>query len=164
MFAIVEPYVIGVNLQAEAMKVGLNTHIIGAGGSCSPLASATSYAGPGADTIFMGYGNENMLALEWVMPDGELIRTGSLGSGLGWFCGEGPGPGIRGIVRGGLGMRGAMGVFTKCALKLYPWPGPAVLPIEGTVPAYQAVLPDNFKFYTLAFPSWQAWADTCHKI
>jgi glycolate oxidase len=33
-FAVIEPYVIGVTLQAEAMKVGLNTHIIGAGGSC----------------------------------------------------------------------------------------------------------------------------------
>ena len=29
MFAVVEPYVIGVNLQAEAMKVGPNTHIMG---------------------------------------------------------------------------------------------------------------------------------------
>ena len=164
LFAVVEPYVIGVNLQAEAMKVGLNTHIIGAGGSCSPLASSTSYAGPGPDTIFMGYGDENMLALEWVMPNGELIRTGSLGSGLGWFCGEGPGPGIRGIVRGGLGMRGAMGVFTKCALKLYPWPGPTQLPVSGIIPAYKAELPDNFRVYTLAFPSWQAWADACHKI
>jgi glycolate oxidase len=124
MYAIVEPYVIGVNLQAEAMRVGLNTHIIGAGGSCSPLASATSYAGPGPDTPFMATGTENMLGAEWVMPDGELLRTGTLGSGLGWFYGEGPGPGVRGIIRGGLGARGAMGVFTKCALKLYPWPGP----------------------------------------
>ncbi len=164
MFAVVEPYVIGVNLQAEAMKVGLNTHIIGAGGSCSPLASATSYAGPGCDTMFMGYGSENLLGLEWVMPNGDIMRAGSLGSGLGWFCGEGPGPGIRGIIRGSLGMRGAMGVFTKCALKLYPWPGPTKLPIEGTTPAYKAALPDNFKCYTLAFPSWQAWADACHKI
>src|ERR1035437_9995397 len=39
-FAVIEPYVIGATLQAEAMKYGLNTHIIGAGGSCSPLASA----------------------------------------------------------------------------------------------------------------------------
>ena len=164
MFAVIEPHVIGVNLQAEAMKVGLNTHIIGAGGSCSPLASATSYAGPGPDTLFMGTGDENMLGLEWVMPNGDLIRTGSLGSGLGWFCGEGPGPGIRGIVRGGIAGRGAMGVYTKCALKLYPWPGPTSLPVEGTVPAYQAMLPDNIKAYTLAFPSWPAWADTAHKI
>ena len=164
LFAVIEPHVIGVNLQAEAMKVGLNTHIIGAGGSCSPLASACAYAGPGPDTQFMGYGSENMLGMEWVMPDGEVIRTGSLGAGLGWFCGEGPGPGIRGIVRGGLGTRGAMGVFTKCAIKLYPWPGPTKLPVEGTVPAYQAILPDNFKVYTLAFPSWPAWSDSVHKI
>ena len=31
MFAVIEPYVIGATLQAEVMKVGLNTHIIGAG-------------------------------------------------------------------------------------------------------------------------------------
>ena len=164
MFAVVEPHVIGVNLQAEAMKVGLNTHIIGAGGSCSPLASATSYAGPGPDTMFMGFGDENLLGLEWVMPNGDLIRTGSLGCGSGWFCGEGPGPGVKGIIRGANGAKGAMGVFTKCALKLYPWPGPASLPVTGTAPAYQAMLPDNIRAYTLAFPSWQAWTDCVHKI
>ena len=40
MFAVIEPYVVSATLQAEAMKEGLNTHIIGAGASCSPLASA----------------------------------------------------------------------------------------------------------------------------
>jgi len=25
-------------------------------------------------------------------------------------------------------------------------------------------LPDNFRAYTLAFPTWKAWADSCHKI
>ena len=164
MFAVIEPHVIGATLQAEVMKLGLNTHIIGAGSSCSPLASATSYMGPGPDTISMGYSDENLLGLEWVMPNGDILRTGSLGSGLGWFCGEGPGPGVRGIVRGLVGTRGAMGVFTKCAIKLYPWPGPNKLPVEGIVPAYKAVLPDNFRAYTLAFPTWKAWADACHKI
>jgi FAD/FMN-containing dehydrogenase len=164
MYAVIEPHVIGVNLQAEAMKVGLNTHIIGAGGSCSPLASATSYAGPGPDTLFMGNGDENLLGAEWVMPDGELVRTGSMGCGSGWFCGEGPGPGVKGLIRGHLAARGSMGVYTKCALKLYPWPGPASLPIEGKPPAYEAVLPDNIKAYTLAFPSWNSWADCAHRI
>jgi glycolate oxidase len=164
MFAVIEPHVIGANLQAEAMKVGLNTHIIGAGGSCSPLASATSYAGPGPDTLFMGIGDENLLGLEWVMPNGDLVRTGSQGCGSGWYCGEGPGPGVKGIVRGSMAARGAMGVYTKCALKLYPWPGPPSLSVRGTIPAYQAMLPDNIKAYTLAFPSWQAWADCVHKI
>jgi glycolate oxidase len=164
MYAVVEPHVIAANLQAEVMKLGLNTHMSGAGASCSLLASATSFSGPGPDTLFMGISGENMLGMEWVMPNGDLMRAGSPGAGLGWFCGEGPGPGIRSIVKGGNGARGSMGVFTKCALKLYPWPGPSSLPITGTIPAYQAKLPDNFRVYTLAFPSWQAWADSVHKI
>jgi glycolate oxidase len=164
MFAVIEPHVIGVNLQAEAMRVGLNTHIIGAGGSCSPLASATSYAGPGPDSLFMGNGDENLLGAEWVMPDGEVIRTGSMGCGSGWFCGEGPGPGVKGLIRGMLAARGSMGVYTKCALRLYPWPGPASFPVEGIPPVYRAILPDNIKAYTLAFPSWESWANCAHRI
>ena len=50
MFAVIEPRVIGSQLQAEAMKLGLNTHIIGAGASCSPLASVAAYQGSGPDT------------------------------------------------------------------------------------------------------------------
>jgi glycolate oxidase len=164
MYAIVEPHVIGATLQAEAMKRGLNAHIHGPGCSCSCLASATSYGGMGPDGIFLGVGTENMLGVEWVMPDGEILRTGSLGSGMGWFYGEGPGPSTRALVRGAYGGKGAMGVFTRCALKLSPWPGPTSLPVEGIVPAYRAVLPDNFRGYTLAFPSWQAFADGAYKI
>lgn len=164
MLAVVEPYVIGATLQAEAMKVGLNTHIIGAGASCSPLASATSYGGLGPDTIFMGMSPQNLLALEWVTPTGDILRTGSLGSQVGWFCGEGPGPSIRGAFRGWFGALGGLGIFTKAALKLYPWPGPRVMPIEGTIPAYRAPLPENFKCYTLAFPTWEAYFDAYYKI
>lgn len=164
MFAIIEPNVIGATLQAEAMKVGLNTHIIGAGASCSPLASATSFAGAGPSGQFMGSHGDNMLGVEWVMPNGEILRTGALGSGIGWFYGEGPGPSGRSIIRGGLGTQGAMGVFTRIALKLFPWPGPPRLPVEGVVPAYKSPLPDNFKVYTLGFPSWAAWADGSYKI
>ena len=40
MYAVVEPYVISAQLQAELMKLGLNTTIIGAGSSCSPLAAS----------------------------------------------------------------------------------------------------------------------------
>jgi glycolate oxidase len=164
MIAVIEPYVIGAALQAEAMKVGLNTHMIGAGASVSPLAAATSFQGPGPDSIYMGHSAENLLAMEWVMPTGEVLRTGSLGSGAGWFCGEGPGPSTRGIARGDAGHRGASGVFTKCALRLSAWPGPSVMPVEGVVPAYNSPLPENFRAYTLAFPSSQAYADASYKI
>ncbi len=164
MYAVIEPGVIGATLQAEVMQVGLNINIHGAGCSCSLLASATSYQGPGPGSLYMGNNYENLLGVEWVMPDGEIIRVGSPGSGMGWFCGEGPGPSVRGILRGGSGASGALGVFTKCALKLHNWPGPSQLPVEGTVPAYQVAPPDNFRMYTLAFPSWPAWADCCYKI
>jgi hypothetical protein len=163
-FAVVEPYVIGATLQAETMKVGLNTHIHGPGSSCSCLASATALGGLGPDTLYMGHHNENILGVEWVMPNGELLKVGSVGSGLGWFCCDGPGPSLKGLVRGMTGTNGAMGVFTKVALKLYPWPGPASMPVVGTVPAYKAVLPDNFRSYTLGFPNWKAWADSCYMI
>jgi glycolate oxidase len=164
MFAVIEPYVICAQLQAEAMKVGLNCNIIGAGASCSILASATSYSGSGPNVIYMGFNSDNMLGVEWVMPNGDILRTGSLGSGAGWFCGEGPGPSLRGLIRGGIGARGGMGVFTKVAIKLSSWPGPPVLPVEGTVPAYHSPLPENFRAYTLAFPDWQAYAEAYYRI
>jgi FAD/FMN-containing dehydrogenase len=113
MYAVVEPYVCGAQLQAEAMKVGLNTHIIGAGPNCSPLASATSGWGVGHDGIYMSYSPRNLLGLEWVQPTGEILRLGAPGSGKGWFCGDGPGPSLRGTMRGYFGALSGMGVFTK---------------------------------------------------
>ena len=98
------------------------------------------------------------------MPDGEILRTGSLGYGCGWFCGEGPGPSLRGIARGKVGSTGGMGVFTRCAVKLSPWPGPGELPIEGTIPAYNSPLPENVRSYTVAFPDWKSYADSYYKI
>lgn len=164
MVAVIEPGVIGATLQAEAMKLGLNTHIPGSGCSCSPLASATSYFGSGPGNLYAGCYYENLLGIEWVMPTGDLFKIGSLGSDCGWFCGEGPGPSMKGIARGLVGSKGSMGVYTKCALKLFAWPGPKILPVEGVIPAYRTALPENFKAYTVAFPSWRAWADAVQLI
>ncbi|MGD8455187.1 MAG: FAD-binding oxidoreductase [Anaerolineales bacterium] len=164
MYAVIESGVIAATLQAETMKVGLNTHIAGSGCSCSVLASATSYFGSGPSNLYGGWFYDNLLGIEWVMPTGDIFRTGSLGSDCGWFCGEGPGPSMKGAARGFLGAKGAMGVFTKCAMKLFAWPGPKTLPVEGTVPAYKTSLPENFRAYTLAFPSWKAWADAVYAI
>jgi glycolate oxidase len=164
LFAVVEPGVIGATLQAEAMKRGLNVHLPGSGCSCSILATATSYFGSGPGNLYAGWQYDNLLGMEWVLPTGDLFRTGSLGSGCGWFCGEGPGPSMKGVARGFLGAKGAMGVFTKCAVKLFAWPGPPTLPVEGSAPAYRASLPDNFRAYTLAFPTWKAWADAAYLI
>jgi glycolate oxidase len=160
MFAVVEPYVICNQLQAEAMRVGLNVHMIGAGGSCSVLACHT-WGWPGPPTLFMGSGPENLLGLEWVTPTGDIVRTGSMAMGVGWFSSEGPGPSLRGIPRQA---GGGLGVFTKASIKLHPWPGPSTMPIQGTVPAYESPVPSNFRVYTLAFPDWQAYSNAYYKI
>ncbi len=158
MTVIVEPFAIAATVQAEVMKVGLNLNIPGVGCSSSSLANASSWAAFGPASIFMGAGPENILGMEWVIPNGEVLRTGSLGSGDGWFCGEGPGPSQRGLLRGIFGTAGSTGVCTKMALRLHPWPGPADFPTRGTVPAYKADFGDNFKCYTLCYPNWEAWA------
>lgn len=163
-YAVIEPFVIGATLQAEAMKVGLNTTIIGAGSSCSPLASACANGGPSPFALYGGLTRENLLAFEWVMPNGEILRSGSQGSDLGWFCDDGPGPGLRSVMMAGTGSMGAMGVFTKCAIKLYPWPGPPTLENDGIIPAYKATLPPNLQAHTLAWPSWESFADGVYRI
>ncbi len=159
MIAIVEPYAIGAVVQAEAMKVGLNLNIPGVGCSSSVCASTAGWVGFGPQTISMGAATENMLSAEWVLPNGEILRTGSLGAGSGWFCGDGPGPSTRAILRAKQGTAGSMGVCTRVAVRLHPWPGPAYIPSRGDAPAYRACLPDNFKAYTLCFPDWDAYAE-----
>jgi glycolate oxidase len=159
MIAVVEPYAIAAVVQAEAMKHGLNLNIPGVGCSSSVVASVSSWVGFGPQTISMGAATENMLATEWVLPNGEILRTGTQGAGSGWFCGDGPGFSTRAILRAKQGTAGSMGICTKMAVRLHPWPGPEYIPSRGQAPAYKASLPDNFNAYTLCFPNWDAYAE-----
>lgn len=163
-FAIVEPYVICAQLQAEVMKLGLNINIIGAGCSTSIVASACAYSGIGPASYNMGGNAESLLGQEWVTPAGEIIRTGSLSSDCGWFCSEGPGPSLRAITRGTLGSRGGLGTFTKCAIKLTHWPGPPVMEAKGRPPGYRLPVHENFRVYTIGAPDWDAWANCYYEI
>jgi glycolate oxidase len=164
MYAVLEPYVCGAQLQAEAMKVGLNTHIIGAGPVCSPLASATSGWGVGWDGISMSYSCRNVLGVEWVLPDGEMLRLGTPGSDLGWFSGDGPGPSLRGIMRGSTGALSGLGIFTKVAVKLFNWSGPAQVHSDGMLLDVQTELPENTRFHVCLFPDRKSLADAVYKI
>ena len=152
MMAIVEPYAIGAVVQVEAMKYGLNCNMAGVGCSSSTLAGAAGWMGFGPSSLFMGIASENVLGAEWGLPDGEILRTGSLGADGNWFCGEGPGPSTRAVLRGWQGSTGAMGVCTKMAVRLHPWPGPKLITTRGAVPVYHADGLENFRAYTLCFP------------
>jgi hypothetical protein len=107
----------------------------------------------------MGHNSDNLLGFEWVTPEGEVLKIGSLNSTGKWFCSEGPGPSVRGMNRGVMGSRGGLGVYTKCAIKLSPWTGPAKMDVQGTIPAYRLPIPENHRVYTIAVSTWDAWAD-----
>ncbi len=164
MFAVVEPYVCGGELQAEAWKRGLNTHIVGAGPHASPLAGATSMHGCGNDSIYMSTSSRNLLGVEWVLPSGEVARLGTPGSQGEWYCGDGPGPSLRGILRGTSGAFGGFGIFTKAAVKLYNWPGPAHIPTQGILLDSQGELPGCLRLFNCSFRTERDCRDAIYKI
>ena len=143
MYAVIEPLVSLAQLHAEANKRGL---YIG-----SPEASAQSSALAGH--LFqgmwgvghrLGVAYRNILGLEWVLPNGEILRTGSFSQDAdNGFWGEGPGPDLRGMLRGYAGAMGGIGMVTKMAVKLHPYPGPKVWPAEGLIPNMTSTLPED---------------------
>jgi hypothetical protein len=143
MFAVIEPLVSLAQLHAEANKRGL---YIG-----SPEASAQSSAVAGH--LFqgmwgvgyrLGVAYRNILGLEWVLPNGEILRTGSFSQDAdNGFWGEGPGPDLRGMLRGYAGAMGGVGMVTKMAVKLHPYPGPKEWPAEGLIPNMTSTLPED---------------------
>jgi len=163
--AVIEPYVRAIDLQTEIVKHGLNCHIVSSGANHSLLAShaaAWGYGVSGAATSFSG---RNLLGVEWVLPTGEVVKLGSAGAGCGWFSPDGPGPSMRGIVRGFQGTFGGLGVFTQCAIKLYKWDGPREWEVEGQSPKYVLKkLPPRCALNALAFPSRDAEKDAGYKM
>jgi len=151
LYAVVEPYVSGAQLQAETMKFDLTVHMPGAGPQVSPLASATSMNGPGFTSPHTGHSERNVLGVEWVLPDGEILRLGSAGlkNNPDWFNGDGPGPSLRGIMRGWAGAKSGLGVFTKVAIKLFPYPCSTKFELNGHSPNYDFKIPDFIRLYVL---------------
>jgi glycolate oxidase len=164
MYAVVEPYVIGAQLQAALMNRGLNCNLTGAGSNCSALPLA-AHVNLGHLSQSGSYGERNQLALEWVTGDGEIVRFGSLGTNNEWLCGDGPGPSLRGIIRGNTMPLGGLGVFTKAAQKIFHWPGPATFPMEGVSPKYKpAYIPPGFMIRYMSFKTLDAMVDAVLKI
>jgi glycolate oxidase len=156
MYAVVEPYVTSAQLQAELMKRGLHCNVKGAGTNCSAMLRGHGHL----DQSTSG-DDRNHLAIEWVTPEGDIVQSGSLGSSDEWFCGDGPGPSIRSILTSAVPPGVTPGVFTKAALKVYHWPGPAKFPVQGISPNYSlSEIPANMMARYYSFPSvekmWEA--------
>ncbi len=149
MYAVVEPYVIGAELQAELMKRGLNCSIKGAGSNGSAMLK-----GHGHMDQTTGGDDRNYLAVEWVTPEGELLRLGSLGACDEWFSGDGPGPSLRCMISGTVPPGLTPGIMTRAAQKVYPWPGPTEFPLTGVSPRYLlSEMPPNILTRYYSFPS-----------
>jgi len=168
MFAVVEPYVTGAQLQAELMRHGLNCHMPGAGPQVSPLASSTSMAGPGFTSPSTGHSARNVLGVEWVLPSGEILRMGALGlrdtEKADWFTGDGPGPSLRGIMRGLMGALGGLGVFTRVAVKLYRYPCDTKWQIDGYAPDYAFEVPKHMQFHIVDYGTYGAMSEGLRRI
>ncbi|MCY1666312.1 FAD-binding oxidoreductase [Rhizobium sp. SL86] len=154
--AVIGPYATANQLQAEARKHGLTCHVVGAGPAHSPLASATSLIGVGITSQFTSANMRNMLAWEWVTPEGEIIRGGSAASGMGWYASDGPGPGTRGLLRGFFGGGGGIGVFTRIGIKLFPINHQGKMETLGQVPQLRSPLPPNTALLHAIFPGYDA--------
>jgi glycolate oxidase len=162
--AIIDPYVTAAQLQAEAMKVGLNCHIVGAGPTHSPLASSTAVFGIGITGTSTGNNSRNLLSLEWVSPRGDILRIGSAGADCGWYTDEGPGCGFRGMLRGVSGSFGELGVFTRIGYKLFPWHGGPVLKRTGQHPQIGVEIPENFIVEHMVWPNWEKVTEASYMI
>lgn len=163
--AVVEPYVRAIDLQTEIIKDGLNCHIVSSGANHSLLASHTAAWGYGVSGVSTSFSGRNLLGVEWVLPSGEVITLGSAGSGCGWFSPDGPGPSMRGIVRGFQGTFGGLGVFTRCAIKLYKWDGPRTWQVIGHSPKYVLKkVPARCSLQAIAFPSRSAEKEAGYKM
>lgn len=154
MYAVIEPYVSFAGVQAEAMKYGLYTPTPLAGSQVSCLANY-SWHGAYGNSWITGIGAQNLLGFELVLPDGELVRSGSMACpGAGYFWNDGPGPDLRGFLRGGMfGHAGGMGMVTKISCKLWPFAGPEVLPTEGNANMkFSNSLGDLWRWFMVKFP------------
>ena len=165
MYAIVESYVTHAQLHAEAMKRGLHMGTPEAGSQSSSLANHVAFGLQGT-AYRTGFAARNILGMEWVLPTGEVLTTGSLATpGAGYYWGEGPGLDARAVLRGLIGHMGALGIITKMAVKLYPWPGPLILPTEGVAPDKKCQLPgERFKWCLFTYPTLKEAIEAMYEI
>jgi len=163
MYAVVGPGVIYSQLQEEAMKRGLYTTVPGGGAQVSVLANHINW-GLSPLNYRNGIPGRRLMAAEWVLPNGELVKLGSLSLQNDPFHGEGPGPDLRGALRGWIGWFGAMGVVTKLSVKLFPFQTERLEPV-GISPHTALQFPTNrMRWYNYRVPSREALVDVMYEI
>ena len=152
LYAVVGPGIIYSEFQQEAMNRGMYIVIGGGGAQVSAIANML---GDGWSPLSyrVGLPHRRILGTELILPDGELVRLGSLALQGDPFWGEGLGPDLRGLLRGFTGLRGCLGIVTKMAIKLLPFQ-PERLEPTGISPDTTLQLPTNrVKWINFTMPS-----------
>ena len=132
MYAVIEPYVSFVGLQAEAMKAGL-TFRRRWRAPMYPVLQIIPGTAPTAIAGLRASVRRTCWGLSWccrtvtwcaAVPWHALKQGISGMTARGLIC--------AGFLRGGMfGHAGGMGMVTKISCKLWQWPGPAVWPTKG---------------------------------
>ena len=116
MFATIQPGINYLELQAAAQRVGCRL--------LNPSTSAT--AGVLSNLLFCnintmsskyGFGMDNIIDMEAVLPTGEVLKTGPASYGAVKGHVQGPGPDVSTLLRYGLG---TLGTVTAITVRLYP--------------------------------------------
>ncbi len=138
MSATLEPYVDYAQLQAEAMKRGLWNGGTPLATTVCKMASQFAFAGLWQTDLKYGLLNRNIISVKMVLPDGEILLTGSRCiPKAGDFWEYGPGPDLMGLQRSGLGTNG---IVTEITVKLHAWVGDEALPeVPGGRPSLKHV-------------------------
>lgn len=152
-------------LFTEAIRRGLSYPVAAVGPGGSVLANFACASGDNHNQNGASRTNRYLLGIEWVTPEGEVLKLGSLATGSGWFCADGPGPSLRGLIKGYSGGMGSFGVVTRIAIGLDPWKGPSQLSKEGRSPNYRITLPpETNRAFVFKFPTHDAVRDAMLEI
>ncbi|MDH5695610.1 MAG: FAD-binding oxidoreductase [Dehalococcoidia bacterium] len=163
LYAIIEPGISFSMLQAELFRRGLFTFVPTCGAHASVLANHI-HCGDAPLAWRMGLGYRRILATEWVLPDGEMLKLGSRAYLKDYFWGEGPGPDLRALLRGNEGHEGGLGTVTKIAVKIFPFI-PEKLEPQGVSPRTTLKLPESrMKWYNIAFPTREKAVDFMYEM
>jgi len=142
-FVLLEPAVTFCQMHGQTLKRGLIGCMPGGGGGSSPLANAL-VNGMGLFNYRITFAAQRRWnGMEWVSPEGDIYRFGSLAvDDNSWYWGDGVGPNMSGLIHGLTGWGGGMGIITKMAIKLHPFPPKQLVP-EGVGYDSCVVMPDD---------------------
>jgi FAD/FMN-containing dehydrogenase len=116
MFATIEPGINFLELQAAAQRVGCR--VLNPSSPCTAgVISNHMFCNINTMASKYGFGMDNMLSTEAVLPTGEILKTGAMSYGAIAGHVQGPGPDISTMLRYACGN---MGIITKMTLRLYP--------------------------------------------